>query len=161
MLGSAAAAMTAAYLGSRIGVVGTILGAALASVVSAVAGAAYTASLRRTRELVRGRSTRTPQESRRWHWGHVAGAAAVVFAATLGAVTGIELINGHSFDGTRGTTVGGSTPAATPSPTPTRPATPRPTVTPSPTTEPTPVTPSETPTPSATPTAVEPTASPS
>src|SRR5690349_10980866 len=55
LIGGSLAAATAAALGSRLGVVGTILGAALVSVVSAVAGAAYTQSLRRTQELIRAR----------------------------------------------------------------------------------------------------------
>mgnify|MGYP001255417385 CR=1 FL=1 len=48
LLGSAAAAMTVAYVGSSLGTAGTIFGAALASVVGAVAGTVYTAGLDRT-----------------------------------------------------------------------------------------------------------------
>src|SRR6476661_9256148 len=51
--GGALAAMTAAALGSTLGVGGTIAGAALASVVAGVAGSLYTASLRTGREKVR------------------------------------------------------------------------------------------------------------
>ena len=40
--------MTAAALGSRLSLAGTVLGAAFASIIAAVAGALYTASLRRT-----------------------------------------------------------------------------------------------------------------
>ena len=54
VMGGALAAMTAAGLGSRLGAEGTIVGAALASVIAAVAGALYTASLRRTSAVVRG-----------------------------------------------------------------------------------------------------------
>ena len=54
VMGGALAAMTAAGLGSRISVEGTVIGAALASVIAAVAGALYTASLRRTSAAVRG-----------------------------------------------------------------------------------------------------------
>jgi len=53
VLGGALAAMTAAFLGSRLSVAGTVVGAALASIVAAVAGNLYTASLRSTREKVR------------------------------------------------------------------------------------------------------------
>jgi hypothetical protein len=53
ILGGALAAMTAAALGSRLSVAGTIVGAALASVVAAVAGALYTASLKHTQDKVR------------------------------------------------------------------------------------------------------------
>lgn len=52
LVGGSAASATAALLGSRLGTAGTIAGAALVSVVYAVASAAYTASLRRTKEVV-------------------------------------------------------------------------------------------------------------
>jgi hypothetical protein len=53
VLGGALAAMTAAALGSRLSVAGTLIGAALASIIAAVASAIYTASLNRTKEKVR------------------------------------------------------------------------------------------------------------
>lgn len=53
IVGGALAAMTAAALGSTLGVGGTIAGAAMASVVAGVAGTLYTASLRTGREKVR------------------------------------------------------------------------------------------------------------
>jgi hypothetical protein len=53
IVGGALAAMTAAALGSTLGVAGTIAGAAMASVVAGVAGTLYTASLRTGREKVR------------------------------------------------------------------------------------------------------------
>ena len=53
IVGGALAAMTAAALGSTLGVAGTIAGAALASVIAGVAGSLYTASLRTGREKVR------------------------------------------------------------------------------------------------------------
>ena len=62
LIGGSLAAATAAALGSRLGVVGTIIGAALVSVVSAVAGALYTQSLRRTQELIRARETLSARE---------------------------------------------------------------------------------------------------
>lgn len=46
------AAATAAALGSRLGVVGTIAGAAVLSVVSAIAGSLYTNSMSRARDVV-------------------------------------------------------------------------------------------------------------
>jgi hypothetical protein len=61
VLGGALAAMTAAALGSRLGLAGTVVGAALASVVAAVGGSIYTASLRRTRDRVRSVLTGRPQ----------------------------------------------------------------------------------------------------
>jgi len=53
VLGGALAAMTAAAIGSRLGSAGTVIGAAAASVVAAVSGAVYTASVRHTKEKVR------------------------------------------------------------------------------------------------------------
>src|SRR6478735_9648179 len=53
VVGGALAAMTAAALGSTLGVAGTIAGAALASIVAGVAGSLYTESLRTGREKVR------------------------------------------------------------------------------------------------------------
>lgn len=48
-----AAAVTAAFLGSSLGVAGTMAGAGVASVVSVVAGAVYTRSIRATRSGMR------------------------------------------------------------------------------------------------------------
>jgi len=62
VIGGSLAAATAAALGSRLGVVGTIVGAMLVSVVSAVAGALYTQSLRRTQEMVRARELLSARE---------------------------------------------------------------------------------------------------
>ena len=53
IIGGALAAMTAAALGSQLSAAGTLVGAALASIVAAVGGALYTASIRRTREKVK------------------------------------------------------------------------------------------------------------
>lgn len=53
IIGGALAAMTAAAIGSRLGVAGTLVGAAMASIVAAVGSALYTASLRRTHHTVR------------------------------------------------------------------------------------------------------------
>ncbi|WP_375431611.1 hypothetical protein [uncultured Friedmanniella sp.] len=53
VMGGALAAMTAAFLGSRLSLAGTIGGAAVASIVAAVASNLYTASLQTTREKVR------------------------------------------------------------------------------------------------------------
>ncbi len=59
--GGALAAMTAAALGSTLGVAGTVAGAAVASVTAGVAGSLYTASLRtgsdRVRTVLRGKGT--------------------------------------------------------------------------------------------------------
>ena len=53
ILAAALAAVTAALLGSTIGVAGTVVGAGLASVITTVGGELYLRSLRRTREAAR------------------------------------------------------------------------------------------------------------
>jgi hypothetical protein len=53
VLAGALAAVTAALLGSTMGVAGTVVGAGLASVISTVGGALYLRSFQRTREGVR------------------------------------------------------------------------------------------------------------
>lgn len=53
IIGGSLAAATAAGLGSTLGVAGTIVGAAVFSVISAVAASIYTASLRHTREAAK------------------------------------------------------------------------------------------------------------
>jgi hypothetical protein len=53
VLAGALAAVTAALLGSTMGVAGTVVGAGLASVVSTVGGALYLRSIQRTRDGVR------------------------------------------------------------------------------------------------------------
>jgi hypothetical protein len=53
IVGGALAAMTAAALGAQLSVAGTLVGAALASIIAAVAGSLYTASIRRTRDKVK------------------------------------------------------------------------------------------------------------
>lgn len=130
VMGGAAAAATAAFAGSYLGTVGTIIGAALASTVSAVAAAFYTASLRRTKELVRATERirfrpgdRLPPvaaeldpaaeavdaaaapASRRITWPRVAAAAAAVFVIALGSITALELATGQSLDGGSRTTL--------------------------------------------------------
>jgi hypothetical protein len=53
VLAGALAAVTAALLGSTMGVAGTVVGAGLASVISTVGGALYLRSIQRTKEGVR------------------------------------------------------------------------------------------------------------
>jgi hypothetical protein len=108
VLGGSLAAATAAALGSRLGVVGTITGAALVSVVASVAGAVYTASLRRTKYQV-SRALGTVAGGAhpvrvRPHVRVVLLGAVVVFALTAASVTGIELLTGSSLSGRSGST---------------------------------------------------------
>jgi hypothetical protein len=124
VLGGALAAMTAAALGSRLGVGGTIIGAAVASVIAGVAGAVYTASLRHTRDkvatvLTSRRSddatpgavpeqTRVEPAARRRRslpWKGVAAAAVATFAVALVALTGLESLAGGALSGGHGTTI--------------------------------------------------------
>jgi hypothetical protein len=60
LFGGALAAMTAAVIGSRLGVAGTVVGAALASICAAVLGSVYTASIQRTHQLARIALSKTP-----------------------------------------------------------------------------------------------------
>lgn len=124
LTGSAAAAATAAALGSRLGLVGTIVGAALISVVTAVAGAVYTRSLQRTKDAMARTAERLPTvriaaqraeppderrtTTRWWHrvrWRRVTVAALAVFLLAGGIVTGVEQLTGRSLDGTGRTSV--------------------------------------------------------
>jgi hypothetical protein len=67
-VGGALAAMTAATIGSRLGVGGTIVGAAVASIVAAVSTTLYTASLQTTHNKVKtvwtGRTVKTEETQR-------------------------------------------------------------------------------------------------
>jgi len=130
LIASGLAAVTAAIAGSFLGVNGTVIGAAVASVLSVVGTAVYAHSLERTGARVRtalpstarwlaepavtaqpaavARSLRTRPVAR-------AGiAAAVVFAAALAVLTGIELVAGRPVSdlvtgrAASGTTVFGS-----------------------------------------------------
>lgn len=82
IMGGALAAATAAALGSRLGVAGTVVGAALASTIMAIGGTAYTASLRSTQ---RGMRSAWHRVARRGHPGRDDHRPAVPSAATIGA----------------------------------------------------------------------------
>jgi hypothetical protein len=134
VLGGALAAMTAAFLGSRLSVAGTVVGAALASVVAAVGGSLYTASLRTTQEKVKtvfqgrvaGSSVPTTVETVSWDeptaaapsaraaqsdrggrvsWKRIAVAALAAFALAGVVLTGLELATGQALSGGKGTTI--------------------------------------------------------
>ena len=114
---SALAAVSSAVVASFFGVAGTLIGAAVASVIATVGTALYTESLSKTndrlRRLVTTRerprttpapepATRTlpshldprqsPARRRGLRWSRVAGYAVAVFVVAMGIVTGIELI---------------------------------------------------------------------
>ncbi len=116
VVAGALAAVSAAVAASFFGVAGTVIGAALVSVVSTVGSALYGASLDRTGERLRrtrhARPTRAtpdgdtrtrelpaaldprraPAPRRRPRWSRVAAYAVAVFAAAMVVVTGVELV---------------------------------------------------------------------
>jgi hypothetical protein len=107
-IGGSLAAATAAAIGSRLGVVGTLTGAALVSVVASVAGALYTNSLRRTGHRVssalrgvRGERRTAGTPIRGWR---VLAGALTVFAVAAAAITAVELVSGTSLNGRHGST---------------------------------------------------------
>jgi hypothetical protein len=98
----ALASISAAVMASYLGVAGTLIGAALVSVVSSLAGAIYSGLLASTHDLVRRTTDRLPGGRvqvpwRRWslhrpatRWLVIGGAAALMFVVAIGAVTGLE-----------------------------------------------------------------------
>ncbi|MGY1745136.1 hypothetical protein [Blastococcus sp. SYSU D00695] len=118
----ALASVSSAVVASFFGVAGTLIGAALASVISTVTAAVYTNSLARTNarlRQVRGQLSgtaraaqaaapagpaptrelpaaldprRPPAPARRWRWPRVAGYAVAVFGLAMTIVTGIEIV---------------------------------------------------------------------
>lgn len=140
------AAATAAALGSRIGVLGTITGAALGSVVSAVAASLYVGSLARARHVLRSGRRVVPGERSPLPWKPMVATSAIVFALAAAFLTGVQLASGKDVTGTSigtgprtasspqvDTDGGGSRPdpASTGTPAPSTPAT-EPTTTPAP-----------------------------
>lgn len=119
------AAITAALLGSTLGVAGTVLGAGVASVVTTIAAAAYARSIQHTRARVRlaqgrvaGRadepepdggteSGEDQEQSRRLSRPALIVATVLTFALGMLAITGFEWISGHRVSGGQGTTIGG------------------------------------------------------
>lgn len=114
LIGGSLAAATAAALGSRLGVVGTIAGAAVLSVVSATAASLYTNSMARAKEavvLVRSRRGADGVEMavvrERW-WRRpdrttmrrVLATTAAVFAIAAAFLTGLQLATGAQVTGT-------------------------------------------------------------
>jgi hypothetical protein len=133
VMAGALAAVTAALLGSTLGVAGTVLGAGLASVVSTVGAALYLRSIQRTgqgvrsvrdRAVARTGSTagapaeqepdesdedvaaRRPQAGRIGRPGMIVGSV-LAFALGMVVVTGVEWLRGEPLSGGEGTTVGG------------------------------------------------------
>jgi hypothetical protein len=104
LLAGGLAAISGAVVASRIGVEGTLTGAALTSIFVAVATALYSHSLtlahgRMRRVLVRraggDADTGQPTSARPIRWQRVAVAAAVVFVIAVGAITAVEVVAGQ------------------------------------------------------------------
>ena len=103
IIAGALASVSAAVVASTFGLKGTLLGAAVTSIVASVGSALYTHSLRRARARIQTRlnpHTGTiervvihPQRARRpIRWGRVAGATALVFVLAMGTITVIEVV---------------------------------------------------------------------
>src|SRR5882724_6879578 len=168
LIAAALAAITAAFLGSRLGVAGTVIGAGVASIVSTVAGALYQHSLDRTSRTVLSRVGHARTDSaedaelvqppatraRRPRWVVAVALTALAFVIGMGAVTGVELLkNGPISGGDNGTTIGSLFGQPTQRSTTTPPATtppPSTTTTPPTTTAPPTTTPTTTPAPTTT-----------
>ncbi|MGY6657838.1 hypothetical protein ACXIZN_37330 [Amycolatopsis sp. TRM77291] len=130
---AAMAAITAALLGSTLGVAGTVAGAGLASVITTLGGELYLRSLQRTKdaalkarvvltvpgrrkvldpaeqETVRITQSEDEEPSGRKfkpRWAVIAGVSVVAFAVALVAITGFEGATGKTFGGGTGTTIG-------------------------------------------------------
>src|SRR4051812_11718881 len=129
--GSALAAVSSAVVASFFGVAGTLIGAALASVITTVSAALYTESLRKTNERlrrVRGqrgvapaapvaepRALPTRLDPRRaparpqLRWARIGACAAAVFLVAMGIVTGVELIGQQPVSALVGSSSDGGT----------------------------------------------------
>jgi hypothetical protein len=121
LVATALAAITATVVGSYLGVSGTVLGAAVASVVAAIGNAVYSHSLRSTRDRVRevvpvarftGRPAvapagpptgerppvlpvSNPRRRERNPWRGIALGSISVFVAVLAVITGVEVVAGR------------------------------------------------------------------
>ena len=155
LLAGSAAAACGAWLASKIGVAGTVIGAAIVSALVTTLSAIYTHGARRAQERLLVRKAEIHERARLpatyaddppppapeppaegYRWGRIALAALAVFIVAMGAVTVIELVKGQSFscssagrDCDQGTTL-------LPGRARTHPTSPTPTLTPSATTTP-------------------------
>ena len=125
------AALTAAVIGSFLGVAGTLAGAAVASVVGSVGTEIYQRSLHRgakrlsaiaptfvkvpaavgTPEVAAATEEESPSHTvpprRNIRWGHVALAATALFVLAIGTLSVFELVAGKSVASTVGSTSSG------------------------------------------------------
>jgi hypothetical protein len=144
VIASALAATTATVAASYLGVAGTVIGAAVASVLTVVGNAVYSHSIQRTSDRVRTvvpaaarfaphppappvpvpSRPRTPGR-RRPGWTVLAAACLGLFAGVLVVVTGVELVAGRPLsdvvqgkDGSGTSLLGTTTHRGKPTPTP-------------------------------------------
>jgi hypothetical protein len=116
------AAISAAVIGSFLGVAGTLAGAAVASVIGSVGTEIYHRSIDRGRRKLQGTFTTAPAAvgtppipvstlpssepdppRRNVRWGRVAMVAGALFVLAMGSLTVAELVSGKSIaDATRG-----------------------------------------------------------
>jgi hypothetical protein len=103
IIAGALASVSAAVVASTFGLKGTLLGAAVTSIVASVGGALYSHSLHRARARIQTRFNPhtgaiervviRPQRVRRpIRWGRVAGATGLVFVLAMGAITAVEVV---------------------------------------------------------------------
>ena len=179
IIASVLAAVTAAWIASRLGVAGTLIGAALGSFVVTISSAFYGRTLDHTRTLLiqtesgtvierqvedgevrealdevadvdsAARGAQFVDDKPRLHWKTIIVTAVVVLSLALAAISTYELISGRTLDGDHGTTIGDSLGGTRDKPSPQ--PTPSKTATTTTTTVPTTPTPTETtiPTPTA------------
>ncbi len=105
LVATALAAITATIAASYLGVTGTVIGAAVASVVSAVGNAVYGHSLRSTQARVRPGTASASAEKptgeprvdrrRRHPWRGIAIGSVAAFVAVLAVITGVEIVAGR------------------------------------------------------------------
>lgn len=109
LIGGSMVAATAAALGSRLGVVGTIAGAAVLSIVSAIAASLYTNSMARAKDavvLVRSRRGGVAVEEGWWRrpdratTRRLLATTVAVFAIAAAFLTGLQLATGARVTGT-------------------------------------------------------------
>lgn len=102
IIAGALASVSAALVASTFGLKGTLLGAAITSIVASVGAALYSHSLHRARARIQTRFNphtgaiervviRPPRPRRPIRWGRVAGAAGLLFVLAMGAITIVEV----------------------------------------------------------------------
>lgn len=135
---SVLAAVTAAWIASRLGVAGTLIGAALGSFVVTISSAFYGRTLDHTRTLLiqtesgtvierqveegevrealdeaadvdsAARGAKFVDDKPRLHWKTIVVTTVVVLSLALAAISTYELITNRTLDGDHGTTIGDS-----------------------------------------------------